>query len=132
MIALLEAEEAKSKERAEQIVALENKNRKLKRIAEEFDAAKAEIEAQVAEAKSKGSETVANLKSQRSLNDTLRANIQNTEAKTRVDIEALGQALQVVDQKNLEYLTRINKQETKEQLLQSETETLKEEVENVR
>merc|ERR1719337_585458 len=117
MIALLEAEEAKSKERAEQIVALENKNRKLKRIAEEFDAAKAEIEAQAAEAKSKGAETVATLKSQRSLNDTLRANIQNTEAKTRVDIEALGQALQVVDQKNLEYLQRINKQETKEQRL---------------
>merc|ERR1712187_478988 len=53
-------------------------------------------------------------------------------AKVRVDIEALGQALQVVDQKNLEYLTRISKQETREQQLKAETATLNEEVEQVR
>jgi uncharacterized protein YukE len=49
-----------------------------------------------------------------------------------VDIEALGQSLQVVENKNLEYLTRINKQETKEKQLQGESETLKGEVEKVR
>ena len=32
---------------------------------------------------------------------------------TQVDIEALGQALQVVEQKNLEYMNRIHKQEQK-------------------
>jgi len=30
---------------------------------------------------------------------------------SQVDIEALGQALQVVEQKNLEYMNRIHKQE---------------------
>merc|ERR1712187_1054093 len=119
-------------ERGDQIKVLESKNKKLQKIAAEFDAAKAEIERKVSEAKAKCAEIVATVKGQRSLNETLRANIQNTEAKTRVDIEALGQALQVVDQKNLEYLSRINKQETKEQQLQGETETLKEEVEQVR
>merc|ERR1711920_934737 len=90
------------------------------------------LEKQVAAAKSKCAETVSTVKNARSLNETLRANIQNTEAKVRVDIEALGQALQVVDQKNLEYLTRISKQETREQQLKSETATLNEEVEQVR
>merc|ERR1719155_452277 len=111
---------------------LDAKNRKLQRIAEEFDVEKARIEGQVAEAKNKSCGIVAGVKNQRSLNETLRANIQNTEAKTRVDIEALGQSLQVVENKNLEYLTRINKQESKERQLQGETETLKDEVEKVR
>jgi len=47
-------------------------------------------------------------------------------------MEALGQALQVVDQKNLEYMQRINRQETKEIQLQGEIETLNEEVGKVR
>merc|ERR1719230_1945085 len=132
MIQLLEAEELKSREHGEKIRDLENWNRKLQRIAEEFDVAKTTIEQNVAEAKSKSSGVIADVKNQRSLNETLRANIQNTEAKTRVDIEALGQSLQVVDNKNLEYLTRINKQETKEKQLQGETETLKHEIEKVR
>jgi len=132
MLSLLEAEETKSRERAKQIQTLEAKNKKLQKIAEAFDAAKAEIERQVAEARAKSAETVATMKGQRSLNETLRANIQNTEAKTRVDIDALSQALQVVNQKNIEYLSRINKQTSKEQQLQAETENLKEEVEAVR
>merc|ERR1712187_1011417 len=119
-------------ERGDQIKVLESKNKKLQKIAAEFDAAKAEIERKVSEAKAKCAEIVATVKGQRSLNETLRANIQNTEAKVRVDIEALGQALQVVDQKNLEYLTRISKQETREQQLKAETATLNEEVEQVR
>jgi len=132
MLGLLETEENKSKEKGDAIKELESKNRKLQKVANEYDAAKAEIERKVGEAKAKCAEIIATVKSQRGLNETLRANIQNTEAKTRVDIEALGQALQVVDQKNLEYLSRVNKQETKEQQLKSETETLKEEVEEVR
>ena len=64
------------------------------------------------------------VKGQRGLNETLRSNIQNTEAKTRVDIEALGQALQVVEQKNVEYMARIGKQDTREQQLKAETNTL--------
>merc|ERR1719506_2782231 len=102
MIQLLENEELKSREHGEKIRDLEAKN--------------------------KSSGIVADVKNQRSLNETLRANIQNTEAKTRVDIEALGQSLQVVENKNLEYMTLINKQETKEKQLQGETETLREEV----
>jgi len=132
MIQLLENEETKSREHSDKIRDLENKNRKLQRIAEQFDVAKSGIESQVAEAKSKSSHFISGVKNQRSLNETLRANIQNTEAKTRVDIEALGQSLQVVENKNLEYMTRINKQETKETQLRGETETLKEEVEKVR
>merc|ERR1719502_164035 len=132
MIQLLENEELKSRAHSDKIMDLENKNRKLQRIAEEFDVEKTKIERQVAEAKSRSSDIITDVKNQRSLNETLRANIQNTEAKTRVDIEALGQSLQVVDNKNLEYLTRINKQETKEKQLQAETETLKEEVAKVR
>jgi hypothetical protein len=132
MIQLLEAEETKSRSHAEKIRDLENKNRKLQRVADEFDVAKSQIEKEVAEAKTKSSGIIAGVKNQRSLNETLRANIQNTEAKTRVDIEALGQSLQVVENKNLEYLTRINKQETKEKQLQGETETLKSEVEKIR
>ncbi|CAE7247468.1 msrA [Symbiodinium sp. CCMP2592] len=49
-----------------------------------------------------------------------------------VDIEALGQALQVVEQKNLEYMNRIHKQETREQQLKGENSTLQEEVESIR
>merc|ERR550537_293106 len=132
MIQLLENEELKSREHADKIRDLEQKNRKLQRIAEEFDVAKSTIEQNVAEAKNKSAGIVGGVKNQRSLNETLRANIQNTEAKTRVDIEALGQSLQVVENKNLEYLTRVNKQESKEQQLVAETETLKSEVEKVR
>merc|ERR1719183_2436818 len=132
MIQLLENEEMKSRGHGEKIMDLDGKNRKLQRIAEEFDVEKARIEGQVAEAKNRSCGIISGVKNQRSLNETLRANIQNTEAKTRVDIEALGQSLQVVENKNLEYLTRINKQETKERQLQGETATLKEEVEKVR
>eukprot|EP00929_Paragymnodinium_shiwhaense_P006992 TRINITY_DN110949_c0_g1_i1.p1 TRINITY_DN110949_c0_g1~~TRINITY_DN110949_c0_g1_i1.p1 ORF type:complete len:941 (-),score=308.86 TRINITY_DN110949_c0_g1_i1:383-3205(-) len=132
MLSLLESEEVKSRAKAEELGKLETANKKLQKVADAFDAAKAEIERKVAEAKAKCSEIVAQVKSQRSVNEQLRAKIQNTEAKTRVDIEALGQALQVVDQKNIEYLARINKQEAKEHTLQGETNTLKEEVEKVR
>ncbi|CAE7529123.1 CTSE [Symbiodinium pilosum] len=52
--------------------------------------------------------------------------------KCIVDIEALGQALQVVEQKNLEYMNRIHKQETREQQLKGENSTLQEEVEAIR
>jgi len=132
MLTMLETEEQKAKATAESIKQLESKNRKLQKIAEEFDTAKADLERQVSEAKSKCADTVATVKSQRSLNETLRSNIQNTEAKTRVDIEALGQALQVVEQKNLEYMNRIHKQETREQQLKGENSTLQEEVELIR
>lgn len=132
MLTLLEQEENKSKGHNDRIKDLEVRNKKLQRIAEEFDGAKAELEAQVAEVKRRCADIVAHVRGQRSVNENLRANIQNTEAKTRVDIEALGQALQVVDQKNLEYMSRINKQDTKEKQLQGETNSLKEEVETVR
>jgi hypothetical protein len=132
MMQLLENEETKQKTNSDNIRELEAKNRKLQRIADEFDVAKSVIEKKVADAKTKSAEVNAGVNSQRSLNETLRANIQNTEAKTRVEIEALGQALQVVENKNLEYLTRINRQETKEKQLQGETETLNQEVEKVR
>lgn len=132
MLSMLETEENKSKASAETIKSLEGKNRKLQKIADEFDIIKAELEKQVAEAKSRCADTVATVKGQRSLNETLRSNIQNTEAKTRVDIEALGQALQVVEQKNVEYMARIGKQDTREQQLKAETSTLQEEVEEVR
>merc|ERR1719502_541998 len=132
MIQLLENEELKSRAHSDKIMDLDAKNRKLQRIAEEFDVEKARIEGQVAEAKNKSCGIIAEVKNQRSLNETLRANIQNTEAKTRVDIEALGQSLQVVENKNLEYMTRVNKQETREKQLVAETETLKEEVAKVR
>jgi hypothetical protein len=132
MMQLLENEETKCRGHADKIRELEAKNKKLQRIAEEFDVARSVIEKKVADAKTKSAEFIAGVKNQRSLNETLRANIQNTEAKTRVEIEALGQSLQVVENKNLEYLTRINKQETREKQLQGETETLKGEVEKVR
>eukprot|EP00435_Cladocopium_sp_Y103_P007792 s835_g2.t1 len=112
MLTMLETEEQKAKATAESIKQLESKNRKLQKIAEdswkmggrlrgkqsssdhldgvarcywliEFDTAKADLERQVSEAKSKCADTVATVKSQRSLNETLRSNIQNTEAKTR-------------------------------------------------
>jgi|Transcript_109973 hypothetical protein len=132
MLKLCEDEETKRAQHENKIFDLEQKNHKLQRIADEFDIEKAKIEKKVAEAKTKSSEVIVNVKNQRSLNETLRANIQNTEAKTRVEIEAIGQSLQVVENKNLEYLSRINKQETREKQLQGETETLKEEVEKVR
>jgi chromosome segregation ATPase len=132
MLGLLETEENKSKAHSEQIRILDAKNRKLQKIAEEFDVAKADLEKQVTEAKGKCADIVASVRGQRGVNENLRANIQNTEAKTRVDIEALGQALEVVDKKNLEYITRINKQESRDQQLQAETGALKEELEAVR
>jgi len=132
MLGMLETEENKSKASAESIKTLESKNRKLAKVAEEFDITKAELEKQVSEAKSRCADTVATVKGQRGLNETLRSNIQNCEAKTRVDIEALGQALQVVENKNLEYMGRINKQEGREQQLKAETSALQEEVESVR
>ena len=60
------------------------------------------------------------------MNETLRADLQGTEAQAKVDIEALEQALQVVKQKNLEYLHLIGAQEVKEQNLNAELEQLKE------
>lgn len=132
MLAMLEQEEEKTKQFNEKIAILEKKNRKLKTVQEEFDSAKADIEKQVATAKSKSADKIADTKSQRSLNETLRANIQNTEAKTRVDIEALGQALQVVDQRNMEYISRINKQESKAQMLQGDKAYFEGEIAKVR
>mmetsp|Transcript_124273 Transcript_124273/g.397848 ORF Transcript_124273/g.397848 Transcript_124273/m.397848 type:complete len:930 (-) Transcript_124273:181-2970(-) len=132
MLSLLEQEENKSKDYSSRIASLEVRNRKLQAIAEMFDATKAELESQVAEAKGQCAEIFATVKHVRSVNENLRANIQNTEARTRVEIEALGQAMQVVDAKNLEYLNRVNKQETREKQLQSESNLLKEEVEKVR
>lgn len=132
MLTLLEAEEKKSKDHASRIADFEGKNKKLQRIADQFDIHKAELEAKVAEAKEKAAIIGGHLRHARSANENLRSNIQNTEAKTRVEIEALGQALQVVDNKNLEYMGRINKQETREKTLEAETNALKEEVENVR
>merc|ERR1719486_842724 len=108
---------------------LESKNRRLQAIADEFDSIKAELEQQVAAAKSRCADTVSNVRGQRSTNEDLRANIQNAEAKTRVDMEALGQALHVVENKNLEYMQRISKQEARHQSLDSETALIKEEVE---
>jgi len=132
MIALLEAEETKTKEAAARIRELESHNRRLRVIADEFDSVKAELEQQVASAKSRCADTVANVRGQRNINETLRTNIQNSEARTRVDMESLGQALQVVDSKNLEYMQRINKQETRHQALEAENALVKEEVEKVR
>mmetsp|Transcript_124272 Transcript_124272/g.397842 ORF Transcript_124272/g.397842 Transcript_124272/m.397842 type:complete len:882 (-) Transcript_124272:323-2968(-) len=132
MLSLLEQEENKSKDYSSRIASLEVRNRKLQAIAEMFDATKAELEAQVAEAKGKCALIVSEVRHVRSTNENVRANIQNTEAKTRVEIEALGQALLVVDAKNLEYMNRVNKQETREQQLQAQNNGLKEEVENVR
>lgn len=132
MIQLLEVEEGKVKEASERIRDLEGKNKRLQVIADEFDSVKAQMEQQVAAAKSRCADTVSNVRGQRNLNENLRANIQNAEAKTRVDMEALGQALQVVDNKNLEYMQRINKQETRHQSLDNETATIKEEVDKVR
>jgi len=132
MLSMLETEENKSKASAETIKSLDGKNRKLQKIAEEFDVIKAELEKQVSEAKSRCADIVGTVKGQRGLNETLRSSIQNTEAKTRVDIEALGQALQVVEQKNVEYMARIGKQDTREQQLKAETNTLQEEVEEIR
>lgn len=132
MLNLLEQEETKSKEAETKIRLLEKKNSKLTAIAEAFDTEKSKIDKEVTSAKDQAVEIQEAVKSQRSLNENVRANIQNTEASTRVEIESLQQALQVVDNKNLEYLQRINKQESKEKQLQSETATLKEDVETVR
>merc|ERR1740117_2662513 len=65
MIQLLEAEETKSRSHAEKIRDLDSKNRKLQRIAEEFDVAKSEIEKTVAEAKTRSSGFIAGVKNQR-------------------------------------------------------------------
>mmetsp|Transcript_13809 Transcript_13809/g.39289 ORF Transcript_13809/g.39289 Transcript_13809/m.39289 type:complete len:895 (+) Transcript_13809:123-2807(+) len=132
LLSVLESVENKSKESQDRIQSVEARNKKLQRVADVFDAAKADLERQVAEAKAKGAENIAKVQGQRGLNETLRANIQNTEARVRVDIESLGQALQVCDNKNLEYMQKINGQEAKEQKLQSETAALKEEVESAR
>ncbi|CAE8630116.1 unnamed protein product, partial [Polarella glacialis] len=83
MLGLLETEENKSKSSTNVIRDLTSKNRKLQTIAEEFDIAKAELEKQVSVAKSKCADTVATVRGARSLNEVLRSNIQNTEAKTR-------------------------------------------------
>lgn len=132
MLSMLEQEEAKTKAFNEKIAILEKKNRKLAAVRDEFDSAKAKIETQVSSAKTKSADKIANTKQQRMLNETLRANIQNTEAKTRVDIEAMGQALQVVDQRNMEYLTRINKQESKAQVLQGDKAHFEGEIAKIR
>lgn len=132
MLALLDAEENKCKTWLAKIAELEKRNKKLQAISEIFDVTKAELEKQVAEAKGRCAEIVAVVRGVRSINENLRANIQNTEATTRVDIETLGQGLQVVESKNLEYLNRVNKQEAREKQLQAETNSMKDEVERVR
>jgi len=132
MLDLLEIEETKTKEKTQQTVVLNQQNKKLKQIADEFEHAKEAIAKQVAEAKDQAMALIEQVRQQRHLNETLRADIANTEAQSKVDIEALEQALKVVNAKNMEYITRINKQETKEQGLQGEVETLREETENLR
>jgi hypothetical protein len=132
MLDLLEIEETKTKEKTQETVVLSQQNKKLKQIADEFEHAKEAIAKQVAEAKDQAMALIEQVRNQRHLNETLRADIANTEAQSKVDIEALEQALKVVNARNMEYITRINKQETKEQGLQSEVETLREETENLR
>jgi len=132
MLDLLEIEETKTKEKTQETVVLSQQNKKLRQIADEFEHAKEAIAKQVAEAKDQAMALIEQVRSQRHLNETLRADIANTEAQSKVDIEALEQALKVVNAKNMEYIGRINKQETKEQGLQGEVETLREETETLR
>merc|ERR1719217_122956 len=118
MLDLLEIEETKTKEKTQETVVLNQQNKKLKQIADEFEHAKEAIAKQVAEAKDQAMALIEQVRSQRQLNETLRADIANTEAQSKVDIEALEQALKVVNAKNMEYVQKINKQEVKEQNMQ--------------
>ncbi|CAL1147914.1 unnamed protein product, partial [Cladocopium goreaui] len=74
MLTMLETEEQKAKATAESIKQLESKNRKLQKIAEEFDTAKADLERQVSEAKSKCADTVATVKNRARHSSTGRFN----------------------------------------------------------
>jgi chromosome segregation ATPase len=69
MIQLLENEETKSRDHQGKISEFESKNRKLQRIAEEFDVEKARIEGEVAEAKNKSCGIISGVKNHRSLNE---------------------------------------------------------------
>ncbi len=54
------------------------------------------------------------------------------DAQTQVDIEALNQVLTVVSNKNVEYLTQLQRQETRENQLKEELNGLKETANNFR
>lgn len=126
MLDLLETEEKDGAERQEKISVLQEQVEKLRIIADEFDGVKKQIDELVSEKKNAVAKLADEVRCQRQLNETLRADLQATEAQAKVDIEALEQALQVVNQKNLEYLHHIGTQEVAEQNLNAELEQLKE------
>eukprot|EP00397_Hematodinium_sp_SG-2012_P007849 GEMP01007900.1.p1 GENE.GEMP01007900.1~~GEMP01007900.1.p1 ORF type:complete len:852 (+),score=202.25 GEMP01007900.1:291-2558(+) len=114
MLELLEQEELKSKEHTQKNEAFTKQNHRLKLIESEFDSMKHEIENRITVAKHQVMDLSDNLRNQRNHNEQLRAELTTIEAETQVDIEALEQSLKVIQNKNVEYTTQLQKQEVRE------------------
>lgn len=132
MLELLESEEAKTKDTTASILILEEENNSLKALDEEFDRIKHEIENLISQKKQDALALAEQLREFRQLNESLRADIASVDAQTQVDIEALNQVLTVVSNKNVEYLTQLQRQESRENQLKEELNGLKETANNFR
>jgi len=132
MLELLEQEETKSKTHKEKNQEFARENKRLKLIEDEFDKMKQEIENRISVAKNQVVDLSEKLRLQRHENEHLRSEFTNIEAQTQVDIEALEQSLKVVQNKNLDYATLLQKQEVKEHQCINDFQVLKDNCKEVR
>mmetsp|Transcript_52015 Transcript_52015/g.118756 ORF Transcript_52015/g.118756 Transcript_52015/m.118756 type:complete len:870 (+) Transcript_52015:88-2697(+) len=131
LLELLEKEEATAKEQSERLTYLRSEVARLLEIEKDFDQVKADGESHVNAAKNEVMRLTEELRGVRDLSEQLRTEGANYEAQTRVDLEALEQALMVVNAKNAEYAGKVAKQEVKEQQLTAELSTLQQELTSI-
>ncbi|KAF4728974.1 hypothetical protein FOZ63_032105, partial [Perkinsus olseni] len=101
-------------------------------IERDFKSAKEEAGERVRNAKAQLATLKGRLRSESEKGNQKRTELMNLEARVRVDIEALEQAVQVVKQKNLEYVTRCNRDDQTHSSLESERVQLQRELEELR
>ncbi|KAF4658775.1 hypothetical protein FOZ61_005277 [Perkinsus olseni] len=101
-------------------------------IERDFKSAKEEAGERVRNAKAQLATLKGRLRNESDKGNQKRTELMNLEARVRVDIEALEQAVQVVKQKNLEYVTRCNRDDQAHSALESERVQLQRELDELR
>ena len=125
MLTLLEKEETTMKKAKQQAAELTEHNERLAKIEQHFEEVQKGLEKAVADSKDSALKPHEQVRQARGLNDSLRADVANVEAQTQVDIEALEQALEVVNRKNVDYVQQIKRQESREVQLKGDIQELK-------
>ncbi|KAF4677367.1 hypothetical protein FOL47_001953 [Perkinsus chesapeaki] len=116
-------------------VAERERKEKMTRLAvieREFKSAKEEASQRAQDARAQLLKLKEKLRSEGEKGSQKRTDLMNLEARVKVDIEALEQAVQVVKQKNLEYVTRCNRDDQVHAALESERVELQRELDELR